>query len=184
MAPTEKSTAEKNRVAARGAHALPLLALALGALVAGVYVLVGDTMYLVLWAVAGYCVFSALFIRYGKRHTVMAICSRCVKLQNKGPVSALVNRALVWYFHRRITDSKAAIVIAAGGFVTTVVYDSLEKPHAVLLFVVAYEVFIVQFALLLRSMVIHRGYESSCTLCAEGDDPHPYGRVSASELED
>ena len=42
---------------------------------------------------------------------------------------------------------------------------------------------LVQFALLLRSVSVHRGNEP-CQLCVAGDDTHPYGKVSASELND
>lgn len=178
------SDADKNRVAAKGAHAMPLLALAVGAAVAGAYLLVGDTLYLLLAGVAAYLVFSTTLVKHGQRHTVMPTCPRCMKFQDKGHGKALASRFLMWYFHRRIIDNKAALLILAAGIVATVYFDALGKRHAVLPFVVTYELFMMQFALFLRSMVIHRGNESSCRLCAAGDEPHPYGRVSASELQD
>jgi hypothetical protein len=173
------TTAAPNDEAARLHHARPLIAVGLGAIVAVIYVFVGDSLLLVAGALAANYVHRGLTAKFSQRHTAMRSCFRCVKLASRGPVSRLV----VWYFHRRILDNKAAMLILAGGLVVTVCYTVVGKPHAVLPFLVAYELYMVQFALMFRSLVVHRGNEASCRLCAMGDEMHPYGRVQESEVD-
>ncbi len=179
MPDTAKTREEADRTAVSVHHARPLISLALGGGVAAVYWLVGDTLYLVAGALVAFYLHLRVTAKHSQRHTVLEHCSRCIKLAGQGPVS----RLLRWYFHRRIWDNKAGMLIVAAGLVITVVYTALGKPHAVLPFVVAYEIYMVQFALLFRSLVVHRGNEVSCRQCGTGDEMHPYGRVHGSELE-
>lgn len=179
MPATSKTAEQLNREAVRVFHALPLMVLALGALVAGFYLAVGDSLYLLVGAVVAVFVFQAMTIRFAQRHRAISRCTRCENLHGAG----IVTRFFVWYCHRRIWDNKAAMLIAAIGIIVSVVYVAIGKPHAVAPFMAGYGVFLVQFALLLRSVSVHRGNEP-CQLCVAGDDTHPYGKISASELND
>jgi hypothetical protein len=179
--PDAAQSGEKlNREAVGVFHALPLMVLALGLLVAGVYVLVGDSIYLLVGAFVALVVFQAVTVRHAQRHSVMQTCPRCENLHGNG----IVTRFFVWYCHRRIWDNKVVLLIGAAGIIVSVIYDAVGKPYALLPFMAAYGLFMVQFAMFLRSVAVHRGNESSCQLCAAGDDTHPYRRVTASDLKD
>ena len=185
MSNKPKTRGELNHVAVKVHHYRPLIALALGAAVVGAYLWVGDSLYLVAGAVTAYYVHLSALKKHSMRHTVMASCRRCANLGLRGRLGSTVNRMLVWYFHRRIVDGKAAMLLVLAGIAIAVVYTSLGKPNAVLPFLVVYELFLVQFAVTFRSLVVHRGNEVSCRLCTvAGDEMHPYGRVQPSELKD
>jgi hypothetical protein len=178
-----KTSEEMTRTAVRVHHARPLIALALGAGVAAVYWLVGDSLYLVPAALVAYRLHLTALARYSGRHTALATCPTCARLTGRGRIKFAVNKMLVWYFHRRIWDSKAAMALVAIGVIVTVISYALGKPHALLPFVVTFELFMMQFALLFRSLVVHRGNERACRLCIQGDEMFPYGRVQESKTD-
>jgi hypothetical protein len=140
--------------------------------------MVGDTLYLLVGAIVAYFVHIGLLMNHSARHTAMQHCPRCTKLASQHPI----NRFLTWYFHRRILDGKAVLLIVAAGIMISTLFVAYGKPHALLPFFLTYELFIAHFALMFRCLVVHRGNEATCQLCKSGDHPHPLGRIDASEL--
>jgi Na+-driven multidrug efflux pump len=178
LADGSKTRDQLDREAARLFHALPLMVLALGVAVVGAYIAVGDTMYLLVGSVIAFWVYQISTIRFAARHAVLQPCRGCERLRGNGFVTGL----FVWYCHRRIWDGKAVLVLGVLGIIVSVIYDAIGKAHALLPFLVGYELIIMQLAMFLRSVTVHRGNEATCRLCAAGDDAHSDGRITESDL--
>lgn len=187
MPKNAQTAEEKNRAAADFTHRIPAVTFFVGGLYAALYFFVDDKALFIVGTIIASWLFMNGFAKIGGlRHTAMPSCYRCEANRVNGREHRWYNKFFTRYCHRRITDSKLVHGVLAIGVLLSVPLLILDKPMAGLPYLIALEVFVIQYAMFFLSIRAHRAYQSSCPICAKtgGRDLFPYGKATVEELDD